>query len=405
VAPAYTPSTGWSPGASNSWEPIGVIAVRIGRTVFMRRLVAAATLIIAGALAAGLAVPVVANTAPAAASAARAPTAGFSAVSCPRTTFCLAVGRYTDRAGRKHSLAEQWNGSRWRVLSNPPGQGLTGLSCPSTRFCMATNGPTTTLTWNGKTWRKTANPAGAAGMVSCGSSTLCMVIDERVNGGVAESWNGRTWRIWRDATDACGGPPGFPCGLASVACGSATNCLAVGTETISQEPMQIAIGFRWNGRQWDFSSPPSEGDPAASNAVSCTARFCMALGGYFSEVQNGGLGDAAALNVSTKTWTDVPPNLGVLCQGFGYCFWAQSVSCGSATSCMSFGGHVMAWDGTAWKPAPAISAGRNSGLRDYSCAGAPCLAAGYRTVSGVRHPLAELWNGTRWRILAVPMPG
>jgi hypothetical protein len=132
----------------------------------------------------------------------------------------------------------------------------------------------------------------------------------------------------------------------------------------------------------------------------------MALGGYFSEVQNGGVGDAAELNVGTGSWQDVPPNLGVLCTGFTYCFWDNAVSCGGPASCMASAGRaIMAWNGTTWRPASPVSAGRNSGLRDYSCAGKGCMAAGFRTISGVRKPLAELWNGTSWRILAVPAPG
>jgi hypothetical protein len=328
--------------------------------------------------------------------------ASLAAVSCAGSSWCMAVGSYTDRSRVRHALAQIWNGATWRVLANPPGTSLTGLSCSSPRFCMAAGGPTGAQTWNGAAWRELASPPGGVGGVSCGSRTLCMVIF----GAKVRSWNGTTWRLWRHATDFCsGGPPG-PCGLSSVSCGSRTNCVAVGTETISQEPVQVPVAATWNGRHWTRTEPGGNGNPAALDAVGCGGQFCMAAGGAFQEVHNGDIAQAEAWNAKTKSWTDVSPSLGVICTGFTTCGWTSALSCAGQANCMAFGPFGnQAWNGSTWTAAPSISAGKGSNLGAVSCGGTTCLAVGFRTVAGVRRTLAEIWNGATWRILSTPNVG
>jgi hypothetical protein len=270
---------------------------------------------------------------------------------------------------------------------------------------MANGGPTRAETWNGKTWRAIRRPPGGLGGVSCSSRSLCMAIDPHINGGVAESWNGNKWRIWAQASNVCGGPPGFPCGLASVACGSADNCLAVGTVTVSQEPIQQTAAVAWDGRGWDGAGLPSAGDPAALNAAGCAGNFCMAVGGGYGDAIGGDFAIAGTWDASTRTSTDVSPNLGVICRStLQTCSWANVISCGSATNCVTLGSWEV-WNGASWTHAPAISAGRGSNLGDVSCGDAFCLAVGHRTVAGTQQTLAELWNGKAWQILGTPKVG
>jgi hypothetical protein len=369
-----------------------------------RSLAAAAAAIVALPLSSAMAL-----AAPAASAArpARAPvppgTAIFSAISC-KGTWCMAVGHYTDRRHVKHALAETWNGTRWRRVANPPGRDPLNVTCSASWFCLVQGGPTGLIRWNGHTWRELARPPRGTGGISCGSRSLCMAINGRFHHGVVESWNGRTWRIWKNATNACGGPPG-DCGLARVSCGSRSNCVAVGTETISQEPVQEAVGFFWNGSRWAFSAPPSDGNPAAANSVACAGRFCMSVGGGFSEVANGGVAVAGAFNATTRNWRDVSPALGTICTGtLVFCFW-DTIACGSAKTCMAFGGlaGLQFWNGATWAPAPAI-ADPALHINPVACGASFCMAVGSRTVGNVRHTLAELWNGSAWRIVRTPSP-
>jgi hypothetical protein len=327
--------------------------------------------------------------------------ASLAAVSCKGSSWCMAVGSYTDRSQVRHALAQIWNGKKWRVLRNLPGHALTSVSCSAAWFCMAAGGPTGAERWNGTVWRTMTSPRGGVNGVSCGSRKLCMVIFN----GLVRSWNGTRWRLWRHATDVCsGGPPG-PCGLASVSCGSATDCVAVGTQQISNTE-QDTVGVAWNGTRWARTFPPNNGNPAAMNVISCARAFCMAPGSASSDVQMGTIALAGTWNATTKSWTDVSPDLGVLCPEFHTCFWAHVISCANSASCMTFGpSGNQDWNGTAWKAAPSISAGRGSNLGAVSCGGSICMGVGYRTIAGARRTLAELWNGTSWRILPTPKVG
>jgi len=369
-------------------------AMRTVPSALIRRPLFGAALTIMALLAAGLA------TATPATGAVRPGRASFSAVSCKGSSWCMAVGSYTSRSGQHHALAEVWNGKTWRVLKDPPGRAPNSLSCSAAWFCMANGGPTGAQTWNGKTWREMKSPPGGLSGISCGSRSTCMVIYR----GVVQSWNGKRWRIWTQATSVCGGPPGYPCGLASVSCGSASNCVGVGTQTISQEPVQDTVGVAWNGTSWTHTSPPGYGNPSAANAVSCAGNFCMDVGGGYADVDGGNVASAGTWNATTQTWKDVSPTLPVFCKGaFKTCSWAHIISCGSAANCMTFGiDGNLAWNGRTWTPAPSVSAGKGSNLRTVSCGGGSCVAVGYQTVAGAQQTLAELWNGRTWRILKTP---
>jgi len=73
------------------------------------------------------------------------------------------VGGITDAQGRDHTVAGQWSGSRWAILSTRdfPGKdaSLASVSCPSATFCLAVGeeyhaSRTWPLVerWNGSTW-------------------------------------------------------------------------------------------------------------------------------------------------------------------------------------------------------------------------------------------------------------
>jgi hypothetical protein len=327
--------------------------------------------------------------------------ANLASISCRGTSWCMAVGSYTTTDGTKHSLAMTWNGISWRKLRNPPGALMASVSCSSPGFCMASGGPTGAERWNGRTWLTMPSPKGGVSGVSCGSRSLCMMVHDQV----VRAWNGTSWRVQRP-TDFCGGGPPGPCGLADVSCGSASECMAVGTVTISQEPVQESVALLWNGKSWVGAYPPQDGNPSAGNAVSCVRGFCMEAGGAFSEIANGGVAVAGAWSASSASWTDVSPKLGTLCTGpLALCFWTVTVNCASKTDCMAFGGPdgLQYWNGSAWGSAKPTSAGPGSGLRDVSCGGSDCIAVGFRIVTGMHRTLAERWNGSAWTILQTPL--
>ncbi|HXY44191.1 MAG TPA: hypothetical protein VEH29_08380, partial [Acidimicrobiales bacterium] len=104
----------------------------------------------------------------------------LAAVSCTAASACLAVGDYTDSQGTVLSLAEAWNGTRWRILSTPNPAGaqassLSGVSCTSRSACVAvgsyTDGGGTQAplaeSWNGSSW--TMEATAALGKIEGGS--------------------------------------------------------------------------------------------------------------------------------------------------------------------------------------------------------------------------------------------
>jgi len=108
-------------------------------------------------------------------------------VSCTRPAHCLGVGSFFDDphgGGPDFTLAEAWNGSKWRILPSPnPGQSsaFTQVSCVPRSGCMAVGAYTDAKNashnfaawWNGKKWRVLAMPgrAGISGL-SCARHQL-----------------------------------------------------------------------------------------------------------------------------------------------------------------------------------------------------------------------------------------
>jgi NHL repeat len=116
-------------------------------------------------------------------------------VSCTSTTACTAVGYYTNSAGVQVTLAERWNGTEWGVQSaaNPSeakSSSLSGVSCTSATACTAVGvalsgaGRYVTLAeqWNGTEWRVVSTPndekgeGWLSGGVSCSGPESCLAV-------------------------------------------------------------------------------------------------------------------------------------------------------------------------------------------------------------------------------------
>lgn len=382
----------------------------------------------------------------------------LSGVSCPRASFCVAVGYLPS--------AKFWNGTVWRPMASPsPGTGaqLTAVSCPSRASCVAIGtdgapGPVTEA-WNGRRWRvlpPVTVPAQATlTAVSCARSAACIAVGHgqttfAADGALAERWNGTAWTRLATAP-----PPGgaLSSSFAGVSCANATSCLAVGQYTTATAAGPLAES--WNGRSWTLLTPAP--GIQSITAVSCPAAgACMTVGDS-SQVP----GEPAADWWTGTTWRQLDPTVPVGPQGEADAA-LSSVSCASASNCIAvgLGGSYVSpdqtlaehWNGATWtttgianpaggqRPAmdaisctrsgdcmavgnPADSSGpvaasawwngrRWQGRRTYqadalngiSCpASTRCVAVGsYVDASGDTAPLAENWNGTTWRPVFPP---
>jgi hypothetical protein len=181
----------------------------------------------------------------------------LNGVSCASRLFCVAVGTYglktAHRLFSSKTLVEVWNGTRWSVVPSP-NEGpsadfdlLNSVSCASSTFCIAVGsysnyggGIERTLVerWNGTTWSILSSP-NRGGLyypnelngVSCLSRNKCVAVGDydmasgaELRKTLVESWTGSRWALDASAT----GGPLSDASLTSVSCINAKACVAVG---------------------------------------------------------------------------------------------------------------------------------------------------------------------------------
>jgi len=199
-----------------------------------------------------------------------------------------------------------------------------------------------------------------------------------------------------------------------VSCLSRNFCVSSGFYiALAEGGTVFGLAEFWNGRLWStrmvsgFSTGNS--DVLDAIAVSCgTPSTCMLVGEHFSDPSRpvqfaeiaGGLGTPLIWNnpVGAK-WSVLDD---VKCVGATFC---MAVGTYSATA---RGGRVLAqlWNGSKWRrlavPSPVKSL--NSDLGELSCLSArDCLALGVRETPAKNFvSFAERWNGSSWRLIAVP---
>src|SRR5258708_11491701 len=200
----------------------------------------------------------------------------------------MAVGTYVRTSGVGVNLAEQWNGTSWRILAtpNPPGIAFSGVlrvpgsaasACTAVGASTSRPGASQAVVerWNGTSWRTqtTPNPPQGGGFlngVSCTSSSAGTAVGTSNAGTLAERWNGTNWHIQATPNPSQGGG-----GLSGVSCMSSSACTAVGASNAG------TLAEQWNGTRWRVqttANPPQGGGFLTS--VSCTSpSACAAVGG------------------------------------------------------------------------------------------------------------------------------
>jgi len=174
----------------------------------------------------------------------------LEAVTCNRPGHCEAVGSYVFGDVVQFVFAEGWNGSTWRLQSqpNPGGEGTNtedGVGCLSDSLCHSVGswvdnqGRTQTLAegWNGTSWFREA-PANPTGFeiaellgVSCGSPVCEAVGDWSTSAfgfpssTLAEQWSSGVWTIQPTPNPAGASESS----LRAIDCRSGTDCVAVGS--------------------------------------------------------------------------------------------------------------------------------------------------------------------------------
>jgi hypothetical protein len=241
--------------------------------------------------------------------------------------------------------------------------------------------------------------------VKCRSARWCMAVGTGVSGSddvpVADRWNGSAWTQTKPPARA----GATNSGLGAVACSGTAACTAVG-ESAMGKAAPTPLAERWNGSAWKVQPVPAPAGGSLLLAVACPANSaCRAVGsdskGLFSEIWNG----------SSWVIRPVPVPAG------GSFAALEGVSCTAADFCEAVGSYqkggsfrslAEVWNGSRWRlQAPAAVPGATSSqLNAVSCVSATdCEAAGdARTTARTQVGVLEKWNGTRWLVQEKVLP-
>ena len=414
----------------------------------------------------------------------------LTSVSCPSAADCIAVG-YSQDPGNEEAVVETWNGTTWTmgspaVPSESASDDLSGITCTSISSCVAVgrnwateNSQSATLAeqWSGAEWSvvSTPNPTGILGdfllSVSCSSATTCEAAGESfldTNGDtetLVEQLSGGTWSLESSPNAA----RVTTSSLAAVACAKSTtpSCVAVGASYSSEEDHLLAIGL--SSGAWTLKSIPGPTAPAASylQAAGCSTSTCVAVG--YTYPVNPGESNGLVYKWNGKKWSlgksaepagaDVTGLYGASCPSSTECIavgdvavgtdaenglasafaeemtgstWSAmttpdpvgaqyvrltGVSCSSATTCTAVGFSKTTPESAATAFAERLSGSRwtlqvtaaptgatSTSLEGVACPSASvCNAVGsYVDAGGATETLIERWNGKKWRVSTSP---
>lgn len=134
------------------------------------------------------------------------------------TIGLLTCATPTDCVAATGNGVTTYNGSTWSAPRKVSAKPLTALSCPTTTFCLAVDSASGTFVFNGTSWSAgpvSANPLGR--LLSCVSATFCMnVLNNQAMIFTGSHWGAPTVV---DPDDAF---------AAAVSCTSATECVVLG---------------------------------------------------------------------------------------------------------------------------------------------------------------------------------
>lgn len=303
-----------------------------------------------------------------------------------------------------------------QLASIPSGGQLAGVTCTSATHCIAVgrdlNSEPLTLsgpvsTWGTSTARQVSlgsSFGGSGGLVSiaCSSATLCVAVGYDYSQHIVVlRGNPATWGAAQARKVVLGSAFGNAGSLASVTCTSSTECVAVGYDGHNQPLILRGNPATWGAAQATAITLGSGfGDGGALSSVTCTSSTqCVATGH-----------DAASQPVVVRgnpaTWGVAQATQITLGSGFGDGGFLNAVSCTSSSRCVAVGydnlSQLLTLDGdpATWSAAQATaialvsSEGGGGVLSSVSCTGSTsCSAVGYDAKSQL---LALTGNPATW---------
>lgn len=337
----------------------------------------------------------------------------LNSVSCVSSSYCVAVGADDGAGGNDTAIDLTGSPQLWKesdvhqvLKSDVTGYNtseLLGVSCVAVRTCTAVGDTAgqplvfsgSPSSWNTQHARVVIDHAhnlsgGSLAAVTCVSATQCVAVgmeslgaqpypEPLVVSGDPESWTARDYRVM--ILDAQLGRVGE---LSAVACTSITWCDAVGSSNGSQ-PIDLA----GDPATWDRSRidqlpvPRALGGGASLNAVACFSLSCDALGAD-AEVSP----QIVHLSGAPTSWkVDHRDALRLWGSEYSANADVESMSCPTITECVGVGvdsnqnGIVIVGNPLKWSTATATQLPQTTLLSSVSCPSPEdCVAVG-------------VWNG------------
>jgi hypothetical protein len=386
-------------------------------------------------------------TAPLPADASPTPDAQLFSVSCPSTSWCVAVGDYDTSSGTQEGLVLTGSGPSWTAMTAPVPAGaasaqstqIQSVACPSPSRCVAVGDYIDSsgnylgflLSWSGgPAWTAIQAPVpppdpgdqpGGASLdsVACSSAAMCVAAGtyseydasagSSVGYGLLETWSaGMSWTAARAPVPAGGDASSahFQSGT-SAACSSSGTCLAAGTFADSADPsLPLGLLETWSGGSWTAAEAPVPAGTDLTNgqvamdAAACPSSTCVATGlyqTYDGSAQDHGLVVTGAGSAWTIAYAGSDQD------GFG------SVACPSVSSCVAGGtGVLLTGAGTSWQAVAAPSPAEGGLLDSVSCPSSSSCAVAADASSGYwdgePDGLVLTGSGSAWTSTLVPLP-
>jgi hypothetical protein len=277
---------------------------------------------------------------------------GLATVSCPTTTFCVAMG-FNGQTEPYDTYAAVLRNGKWTTQTVGPSAGAISVSCASPASCWALAAGAGFYHWDGASWTfSDAASSSDAYMqsISCPTTTFCAAVG---SGGAVTTFDGATWQ----PLIKVGGDIDFY----SVSCPLATSCVATS---------HTGQSYHFDGVSW--TSQTSSSSPTGVVTVSCaTSSSCLAVN------QDG---EAWAYNGSG--WSAEPSIAGAAT--------VFSVSCWAPDGCRASGiAKAYLWDGQVWSEPE--DADYNQGVPDAVSCPTPTFCAVSDVLGAVTYYRNGVW--------------
>jgi len=250
--------------------------------------------------------------------------------------------------------------------------------------------------------------------VVCESANFCVAVGnyygaEMGGDALIERFNGQQWGASAAPLPSQLASVGMDStSLGSVACTSATSCVAVGSwEDAKQNGGVLIETLGANGWTAAEGPMPDGGSGGGLGSISCASTsFCVAVGQYNAGSSSENAGLIETLDNGIWTASEAPAPAG------GSSVPLLSVSCGAVGFCASvneFNTTIDTLTNGTWTatnaPLPANAGGQGEGLYSIACPSADsCAAVGnYRIGEQSQGLLEDLSDGT-WTAIQAPLP-